>query len=150
MSVWKLCSTNNPQRVNKSSAVGDSNATLEERGKRRACLWARFPYLPFAELPRENPSHRDATPQNEHQQLVMATEAALSSLSSPVENRDRLYLAQPLTAPVRGCQHRGGPKCVFRMFWGGRALLAPVEMLEFTRKQWILKIPGRQSFALLE
>jgi len=30
------------------------------------------------------------------------------------------------------------------MFWGGRALLPPVQILEFTRK------PGRQSFALSE
>lgn len=77
-------------------------------------------------------------------------EKPLCPLSSPVESGDSFYLAQPLTAPERGCWHRGGPQCEFRMFWGGKALLAPVEILEFTRKQWILKVPGRQSFALAE
>lgn len=41
-------------------------------------------------------------------------------------------------------------KCDFSVFWGGRALLAPVEVLGFTRKQWVLEGPGRQSFAFSE
>lgn len=33
-----------------------------------------------------------------------------------------------------------GARCEFRMFCGGRALLAAVEITEFTRKWWILKL----------